>query len=429
MLLDLIPKDTMNEFGLSLIILLSILIVLLPRRLALVPLMVGTCYLTLGQNVDILGLNFYAFRILILAGWARLVIRREIPFVKLNTIDKLIVLWMTSSIVTYTLLYQTTAALINRFGLAYNSLGLYFLFRLLIRDLEEFNKVLTMIAAIIIPLAALMLFEHWSGKNVFSYFGGVNAISEFRVGQFRSQGPFRHPILAGTFGATLMPLMVQLWWQERSRSLAFLAIIASSIIVISSHSRGPLMAFLFGILGLVAWRFRRYMKVIRWGILVALLSLHFIIMKAPVWFLFARISQLTGGSGWYRAYLIDQAIAHFGEWWMVGTKDTASWMPFTLTEDKADITSQFIGEAVNGGLLTLILFVLIIMYSFKCIGQSINRYQNSSFNIKILLWAMGAALFSHVMSFFSVGYFDQIVVVLFLLLAGISILGSRLQER
>lgn len=253
---DIAFKDAMNRLGLALTVLLSIFILLLPRRLALIPLMIGTCYLTLGQQLDVLGLNFYALRILILIGWVRIIVRKEIIFIKLNTIDKLILLWITSSVVIYTLLYQTTAALIYRSGLAYNSLGLYFLFRSLIRDLDEFNKLLRVTAVIIIPLAVLMLFEHRTGRNVFAFFGGVGEISGFRDGQFRSQGPFRHAILAGTFGATLMPLLVPLWWQERGRLVALLGVIACSIIVFFAKSSGPLMAYLFSILGLMAWRFR-----------------------------------------------------------------------------------------------------------------------------------------------------------------------------
>jgi hypothetical protein len=390
--------------------------------------MIGTCYLTLGQQTEIFGLNFFALRILILVGWVRIIVRREITSVKLNAIDKLILLWMTSSVVIYTLLYQTTAALIYRLGLAFNSLGLYFLFRALVKDLNEFKTLLRITAVIIIPLAILMFLEHRTGTNVFGVFGGVGEIAISRGGQFRSQGPFRHAILAGTFGATLMPLLVPFWWQERGRLVALLGVIACSIIVLSSKSSGPLMACLFGILGLVAWRFRRRMKIIRWGIVLMLLVLHFIVMKAPVWFLFDRITSVVGGSGWYRAALIEQAITHFGDWWLMGTKKTSSWMPFSLTPEKADITNQFIGEGVNGGLLTLILFVLIILYCFKSIGSTLKKSESGPFSFKICVWSMGAALFSHVISFFSVGYFDQIIVIWFLLLATISTVGGNLDS-
>jgi hypothetical protein len=141
---------------------------------------------------------------------------------------------------------------------------------------------------------------------------------------------------------------------------------------------------------------------------------------------------MIGGSGWYRSYLIDQAINHFNEWWLMGTKNTAAWMPFALENDifgaKADITNQFIGEGVNGGLLTLILFIMVIVYSFRTVGYSLKKYENNSFKEKITVWALGAALFAHVMSFFSVAYFDQIIVYWFLLLAAIVASNNKLMK-
>ncbi len=73
------------------------------------------------------------------------------------------------------------------------------------------------------------------------------------------------------------------------------------------------------------------MRAIRWGIVVILLALH-AVMKAPVWFLISRLSELTGGSGWYRSALIDAFIRHFDEWWLIGTGYTAHWMPTGLCD-------------------------------------------------------------------------------------------------
>jgi hypothetical protein len=416
----------MTSIGLTLVILLGILLLVLPRQVASVPLVIGTCYLTLGQSFDIFGLNFYAFRVLIIIGWLRIILRREIALIELNAIDKLIILWIVSSVVTYTLLYQTWEAFVYRLGLSYNCLGLYFLFRALIRNLNEFRKLLKITSVIIIPVAALMLREHLTGFNVFSIFGGVQEISEIRKGQFRAQGPFRSPILAGTFGATFLPLIVPLWWQDRGRRFALMGAIASIAIVFSSKSSGPTMACLSGVIGLLMWRFRQNMKVVRWWILLVLLSLHFIVMKAPVWYLFDRVSEVLGGSGWYRAELIEQSLVHFEDWWLMGTKDTSSWMAFVLFEGKADITNQFIGEGVNGGLLTLSLFVLIIVFCFKAVGGTIQKLESEPFATRLFAWAMGSSLFAHVLSFFSVAYFDQTIVVWFLLLASISSVNSSL---
>jgi hypothetical protein len=86
-------------------------------------------------------------------------------------------------------------------------------------------------------------------------------------------------------------------------------------------------------------------------------------MKAPVWFLLARLTVVGGSTGYHRAYLIDRAIANFGEWFLVGVPSTSHW-----GWGLQDVTNQFIVEGTRGGLLTLVLFVAVIVYCFKGLG-------------------------------------------------------------
>lgn len=408
--------------GLAFTIFLGILALLLPRRFAIVPIIMAACYLTLGQQILVAGLHFTIFRILILVGLTRLAIRKEIRWIKLNTIDKTLVLWVISSIVVYTLLWQTAGAFINRLGLAYDAIGIYFLSRFFIRDIREFFNLIKILAILVVPLAIVMLIESKTGRNMFYVFGGVSEFSEIRGDLVRSQGPFRHPILAGTFGATSMPLFVALWWQSRAgRILFFLGVISATIITITSASSGPAVAYVFAIIGLTMWFFRKNMRAVRWAFLLSLITLH-LIMKAPVWFLIARLSGVIGGSGWHRAELIDQAVKHFDEWWLMGTKVTAHWMPYALDIDlaRADITNQFIAQGVNGGLLTMVLFILLLVRSFQGVGKALSMEGHSA-GIRIGLWTLGTSLLAHVVSFFSVSYFDQMNIFWYLLLAAISI--------
>ena len=79
------------------------------------------------------------------------------------------------------------------------------------------------------------------------------------------------------------------------------------------------MTILFGIIALCFWPFRKIMRAVRWGLVFAVVLLQ-MVMKADVWFLLSRISDISGGSGWHRAMLIDNFIRHFGDWWLVGTR-------------------------------------------------------------------------------------------------------------
>ena len=91
-----------------------------------------------------------------------------------------------------------------------------------------------------------------------------------RDGRFRAEGPFLQPILAGTFGATLFPLLVGLWRNGgRGKWLMLGGIAGSLIITIASASSGPLLTFVAAVIGFSLWRMRERMYLFRRSIVVA----------------------------------------------------------------------------------------------------------------------------------------------------------------
>jgi hypothetical protein len=131
---------------------------------------------------------------------------------------------------------------------------------------------------------------------------------------------------------------------------------------------------------------------------------------------------LIGGGGYHRSALIDAAINHIGEWWLIGTKFTADWMPTTIpaNPDMIDITNQFICEGVNGGIISLVLFIWLIVRCFKVVGIAANSKNNVMSSDTYVYWTMGCAVLGHVVSMISVAYFDQIVIFWYLLIAMIA---------
>jgi hypothetical protein len=405
-----------SPFGLCFTLLMGILVIALPRRYAMAPVFALVCYMTMGMRVMVAGLNFTMLRILLLFAWSRLMVRGELKPLRMNAIDKVLILYVVSAIVTYTILWQKTDALKWTLGAAYDDLGFYFFFRFLIRKKEEAIRCLKILSLIILPLAGCMLEEKITGRNMFSVFGGVPELTFVRDGALRCEGPFAHPILAGTFGATLMPLFVGLWqFQKRNRFLTSLAIVATGVITVTCASSGPVLSYLAGVGALCLWPLRHTMRQIRWAIVVGLVGLQ-VVMKAPVWFLLARIDVFSGSTGYHRAFLIDRAFANFWGWWLVGTKSTWDWA--SKDDHLFDVTNQYILAGANGGLITMILFIAIIVLSFKAIGRTV-RLDDKQGNTRDagLLWAFGAALFTHAITFMSVSYFDQNFVNWYILLA------------
>jgi hypothetical protein len=403
---------------------------MLPRRFALLPLIVGGCYMTGGQVLIIGGLHFYFLRVLILFALARIIIRREVFTVRPNAIDWVLLAWLSVSSFLYLLFDGTNVTLVNRLGYAFDVAGTYALVRSSVRTKDDIVFIVKSCAVVVIPLGVLFVIEGVTGRNPFAGFGGVPVLSEVRDGRVRCQGPFEHAILAGTFGATLMPLFFGLWVNNKeNRLLATCAIVAATAIVIASGSSGPLMAFGAAVAGLICWLFRNNMRLVRWGIGTAFVAL-IVAMKAPVWFVISRISDLTGGSGWYRSELIDSAIRHLDEWWLIGTGYTAHWMPTGISADpnSADIVNEFIAQGVRGGLLSLLLFVWMIVKCFKTVGSAVHETSDLNLGMRALIWTLGCGLVAHVASFFSVSYFDQMIIFWYLVVGMIAALSHRTGE-
>ena len=353
---------------------------------------------------------------------ARVILRGEFRGLRINEIDKALILYAVANALFFTLREGTSEAFINRLGFAYNALGLYFVFRFIVRTEEDIQRVFKTMALLVLPLAAMMILEKATGRNFYSYFGGVPEYTVLRDGRLRCQGPFRHAILAGTFGAVTIPLIAGLWLSGRERVKTALATIAATFVVYASASGGPVLSFGAAWIALAAWKIRANMRAVRWGILSAVIGLH-LVMKSSVWYLIGRASEIVGGTGWHRSELINQFLSRWDEWWLAGTSETAHWMPYTLRlYEKADITNHFIAQGVNGGFVTLLLFIALVAYAFRRVGLVLREKgkEGAQPSMSFWIWGLGASLFTHVVSFFGVSYFDQMVIYWYSLLAMIA---------
>jgi len=401
-----------NGAGLAFTLLMGLLLLLVPRRQAMLPVIIAICFMTMGQRLMIVGLNFTVIRLLLLLGMVRVWARGEAALGEGGPIDRTLGWWVLASVIAYTLLWASGAAFVNRLGFAYDALGLFFLFRLLVRDTDDIVAVIRQFAWLAMPLALLMVSEKYTGRNPFAALGGVPPETLLREGVLRCQGPFAHPILAGAFGSALLPLFLGLRVQQRSHGLlATAGLLAAGVIVWTSGSSGPLLAAGAGMLGWAMFGLRRRMQTVRRAMLLGLVVLHFS-MAAPVWFLLARVSIFDGSTGYHRAILVDSAIHHFFDWWLVGTYSTASWGYYLF-----DVTNQYVLIGVQGGLISLLLFVRLIARGFGAAGEATQAFGDDARTQQKLAWALGCSLLVHAVNYISVPYFDQNIVCWYLLLA------------
>jgi hypothetical protein len=396
----------------------------LPRKWAVAPFLLGIFVLPVSQSFVIAGLNFPSTRVLILIGLLGVAMKSSGGF-KLNTIDKVVVLWVLTAIAAHSLLWGTSGALINRLGYGFDILGTYTIVRLLVNSLDDIERAVTVLAGLVIFIGACMLVEKAAGRNLFSIFGGVPAVPEFRMGRFRCQGPFRHPIMAGIFGASCFPLCLGLYWAApRRKALALLGAAGATVITIAAASSDPLGAYMAGVVALFMWPLRGFMRLIRWGSLGIIVLLQ-IFMKSNVWDLIGRVSLVNGSTAYHRAVIVDAFIDRFDEWWLFGTQSTAHWAAKFLVP--TDLTNQFVRVGVDGGIFTLGLFIAVIALCFRAVGRA-RKDSGLSHGEQRMCWAFGAALLVHLVAFIGASYWDQVIYALYLTFALVGSLSSFRRE-
>jgi hypothetical protein len=85
-----------------------------------------------------------------------------------------------------------------------------------------------------------------------------------------------------------------------------------------------------------------------------------------------------------------------------------------------DLSNQYVAYALTGGLATLGAFVLVISRSFGRLGIA-RKFSEGNPQQEWFLWCLCAALLSHVVAYFGIGYFDQMQFAWYALLAIFSV--------
>ena len=379
----------------------------------------------MGQVIKIGPFNFHLFRMLLAFGVVRVLLRGEHIQGRLTGIDKLVIIWSTwIFFASFFHKFTPGSGPIFALGAAYNIVLPYFLFRIWCRNERELKMIVCAIVVLLVPISISMWIEKISIHNPFGILGGVFEIPVIREGVVRASGPFAHPILAGSVGATCLPLMASIW--KSSRMVAMIGIAACLAIAVASGSSGPLMSLFLGLFALCMWRYRRLTRYFIPATVVVYIVLSFI-MSRPPYYLLGRIDLTGGSTGYHRAALIDAFLSHFNEWWAFGTDHTKHWVPNITgpTPEHTDVTNAYIGYAVVAGLPALILFIAILWRAFTYVDIEVRKPSGGTMpRSNFVAWCLGSALFAHATTNISVVYFDQTLVLFWATISMISSLHS-----
>ena len=387
---------------------------LLPRRYVIVPFLLSIFLIPQGQQLYVAGVHLFANRLLILTAFIRAKIskepgRRSMYAGGWNSIDTAFVSYVIIVAAATMMQYLSVPALVNQVGYLWDFLLGYLALRGLVQDERDTVLAVKCCAVLMVPFAACMIVEQMKVLNVFGLLGGVVSVPEVRDGKIRSQAVFQHALTAGTFAATAIPFFFFLWKNCKARLFGIIGVVAATVMTVTTQTSTSLLTEAAGILAVFLWPLRKKMKVVRTALVVSLIILD-IVMKAPVWFLIARIDLTGSSSSYQRAELIDQFVNHFSSWWLMGTKDAATW-----GWDMWDAQNMYVSVGEAGGLAALIFYILVISRSFARLGNARKRSQSKQ--QEWLLWFLGAALFANVVAFFGVNYFDQSRIAWFLLVS------------
>ncbi len=153
------------------------------------------------------------------------------------------------------------------------------------------------------------------------------------------------------------------------------------------------------------------MRWIQWSVAACAVFLQ-IIMTNPIWHLMTRVQFVHGSTGWYRYKIIDGFVESFDLWWLMGTRSYID----IWSHGFDAITNHYVLEGLEGGLITFVLFLVMIVLGFRGIGL-MQKYSNKTRFHKAAAWLVGSSIFVHCVSFLAVSYFGQILMIWYMVLA------------
>lgn len=197
--------------------------------------------------------------------------------------------------------------------------------------------------------------------------GGTTTVlvAESRLGLLRAYGPFGHPILAGVFMASFLPL----YYFSGLRSWPYVAGIAVALSAFFSVSSGAFLCLLVGISAIAIDYAKQFLPKLTWwtisGLLLLALTLAHLASQNGIAAVLARVT-LTPHTAQYRLLIWEFGTKTIEKypWFGIGYK---SWeRPFWMHDS---VDAHFLMLGMRHGLLVPVLLTLAIIYGVVRLGK------------------------------------------------------------
>ena len=415
---DYVNQNTIHPVGLAALAIVCALLLFGPLRTIPLVLIGLAVYIPTAQRVVLAGADFPFLRIGVMVALSRLAASSQLFRFRMGPIDWLVVAGTLAKLVLMPVSTGEMGTLIQQIGSCFDTLGMYVVVRACLRTIEDVRRLAAESLLVCLPVAVLFGIEKATGRNMLSVFGGVPLFTDIREGKLRCQGAFAHAILAGCYFVALLPLWLASWRGGMTgKWIALGGFALTTIIVFCCTSSTPVAALIFVIAAFAAYPFCAHLRVVWMAGLLLGTILNFV-MTHGIWHLIARIDLVGGSTGYHRFHLIDQAINHLSEWWLIGTTSTRHW-----GWGLQDVTNQYILEGVRGGIWATIALFATMVLSFRACGFWLRRVPFGSAQ-HLVVYGIGASIFAQMAIFLAVSYFGQTTMIWYLTVA----LGAFLAE-
>ncbi len=420
-------KDTMVAHPVTLVAVAgaAAALVWLPRRLAVVPILIILVLIPASHRIVVASIDFQFLRILGLAAMVRFWMRGDFRKVRWNAMDLAVLAFGVIPVFT-AIPRGAGQSLMNVAGQGFDLISMYLIGRILMRDRKDWQVFAIANFVLALPVLVAFSIEKSTGRNYFSIFGGVDEITPVRFGKIRAQGAFAHSILAGVWWAALVPIFISMARvaidRNIGRLLATLGVVISTVLAFLTASSTPIGGLILGLVLWAAFPYRRVLFQLRWWIAVFLVIIHFASKSGLHGLLFTRVSFVSGSTGYHRYRLIQAAIDQLPEWALFGTSSTYHW-GWGLD----DVTCQYVAAAVTGGLTLLLLLVFLLVRGAGAAWR-IGGARSSSHWESWLSWGIIVSIAVHAICFLAGTYFGEVVFLFWFTIGSAASLGESISR-
>lgn len=318
--------------------------------------------------------------------------------------------------------------MIQMIGRILDTVLMYFTARLALRTLWDFRAAVLPIVATGVVVGGLGVSEAVMARSVYDplyAFGGMpwfDKDAEFRYGFLRARGSASHSIYFGVAMALIVGLLWSMRGVAKSKWLVWIGILAAFLGSMSSLSSGPQIA-------LVTLMLCGAFYYVKWAIKPAVAMLVFMCVTVELasnrhFFQLADYLALSSETAWYRGRLMEVAAERVGEYWIAGLGGVAPhhWGALIDSRLHVDVVNHFIIVALNGGLLSLGIFLAIQIMSIRSCARISKRTRVPA--MRALAFGLACTLIMLMVASLSIGLFGPPLLITYMLMGAMSAVGA-----